>query len=160
MNKNKLKKGNENKKYDFKDFFASMQMLIFYLTENDVMKEDKTINKVIKNAPGYLKLFDNFVSFFNNEGKKFTLNKIMYLFYFFKHLCSNNLAETLQKEYRAPIPKDIKEKIIEKFIKKSDPKDLISIKKLGNAVRRLISRYLAGKIETTDIKEDRNLAYG
>ena len=119
MNKNNLKKGNENKNYDFKNFFASMQMLIFYLTEKGVMKEEETINKVIKNA----------------------------------------LAETLQKEYRAPIDKDIKDKIIEKFIKKNVPKDPISIKNLGTAVRRLISRYLAGKLETTDIKEDRILAY-
>ena len=36
---------------------------------------------------------------------------------------------------------------------------LYSIKDLGAAVRRLISRYLAGKLETTDINEDRDLAY-
>ena len=159
MNKNNLKKGNENKNYDFKNFFASMQMLIFYLTEKGVMKEEETINKVIKNAPSYLKLSDDCTSFFNNEGKMFTLKKIMNLFCFFEHLCFNDLAETLQKEYRAPIDKDIKDKIIEKFIKKNDPKDPISIKNLGTAVRRLISRYLAGKLETTDIKEDRILAY-
>ena len=159
MNKIQSEKDNENKNYFFKFFFSSMQMLIFYLAEKGVMKEEETVKNVINNAPGYLKLSDDCKNFFNNEGKNFTLNKIMNLFCFFEHLCFNDLAETLQKEYKALIPEDIKNKIIEKLIKKNDPNDIISIKSLGTAVRRLISRYLAGKRETIDVNEDRQLAY-
>ena len=36
---------------------------------------------------------------------------------------------------------------------------MIPIKDLGAATRRLISRYLAGKLEVTDIKEDRDLSF-
>ena len=54
---------------------------------------------------------------------------------------------------------DIKNKIIEKLIKKSEPKDIIPIKSLGTAVRRLISRYFAGKRQEMDLKVDRSLAY-
>ena len=97
--------------------------------------------------------------FFNNKGKNFTLNKIRNLFCFLEHLCFNDLVETLQEEYRGKIPEDIKNKIIEKLIKKSEPKDIIPIKSLGTAVRRLISRYLAGKRQTIDVKVDRPLAY-
>ena len=159
MNRNKSEKGNDNKNYDFKFFFSSMQILIFYLAEKGVMKENETISNVINNAPGYLKLSDDCKNFFNKEGKNFTLNKIMNLFCFFEHLCFNDLVETLQDEYKALIPEDIKNKIIEKLIKKSDPNDAIPIKSLGTAVRRLISRYLAGKRQTIDVKVDRPLAY-
>ena len=66
--------------------------------------------------------------FFNNEGKNFTLNKIMNLFCFLEHLCFNDLVETLQEEYKVLIPEDIKNKITEKLIKKSGPNGIISIK--------------------------------
>ena len=158
MNKNNPERDGENKNYDFKDFFASMQMLIFYLTERGVMAEKEKINNVIKNSPSYLKLSEDCISFFDNEGKDFELNKIMSLFCFFEHLCFNDLAETLQNEYKASIPEDIKNKIIEKLIKNPDKEDKIPIKSLGTATRRLISRYLAGKMQVTDIKEDRPLA--
>ena len=158
-NKNKPANGDDNKKCDFKDFFFSMQMLIFYLTEKNEMKEEETINNIIKDSPSYLKLSNECIKFFGNEGKNFTLNKIMNLFCFFEHLCFNDLIETLQEKYKALIPEDIKNKIIEKLLKKSEPKDIISIKSLGTAVRRFISRYLAGKIEKADIKEDRPLIY-
>ena len=158
MNKKNPERDGENKNYDFKDFFASMQMLIFYLTERGVMAEKEKINNVIKNSPSYLKLSEDCISFFDNEGKDFELNKIMSLFCFFEHLCFNDLAETLQNEYKASIPEDIKNKIIEKLIKNPDKEDKIPIKSLGTATRRLISRYLAGKMQVTDIKEDRPLA--
>ena len=159
MKKIKLEKDNENKNYDFKFFFASMQMLIFYLAEKGVMKEKEILSNIINNAPGYLKLSDDCKNFFNNEGKNFTLNKIMNLFCFFEHLCFNDLVETLQEEFKALIPEDIKNKIVEKLIKNNNPNDIISIKSLGTAVRRLISRYFAGKRQAMDVKVDRSLAY-
>ena len=83
----------------------------------------------------------------------------MNLFFFFEHLCFEDLAETLQPEYRQPIDPKLKEKIIEKLIKKKDEFNLIPTKDLGAATRRLISRYLAGKLQVTDITEKRDLSY-
>ena len=157
---NDSEKRNKNKNYDFGNFFTSMQMLIFYLTERGVMKEEETIDKVIKNAPSYLKLSDDCVNFFRNEGKNFTLNKVMDVFSFFEHLNFDVLAETLHAEYRQLIPEDTKKEIIEKLIKNPAPNDKISIKDLGAATRRLISRYLAGKMQVTDIPENSELESG
>ena len=158
MNKNISIKSKNKKRYDFKDFFGSLQILLFYLTEKGVMKEEEKINDVIKNAPGYLKLSNDCKNFFNEEGKKFTLKKIMNLFFFFEHLCFEDLAETLQPEYKELIPENIKSKIIERFIKQEKENDKIPVKYFAAATRRLISRYLAGKLQVTDIKEDRDLA--
>ena len=159
MNKNKSAKANQKRKYDFKYFFGSMQILLFYLTEKGVMNENEKIVNIIKNAPGYLKLSNDCKSFFYNEGKNFSLNQLMNLFFFFEHLCFEDLAETLQPEYRQPIDPKLKEKIIEKLIKKKDEFNLIPTKDLGAATRRLISRYLAGKLQVTDITEKRDLSY-
>ena len=159
MNKNKSAKANQKRKYDFKYFFGSMQILLFYLTEKGVMNENEKIVNIIKNAPGYLKLSNDCKSFFYNEGNNFSLNQLMNLFFFFEHLCFEDLAETLQPEYRQPIDAKLKEKIIEKLIKKKDEFNLIPNKDLGAATRRLISRYLAGKLQVTDITENRDLSY-
>ena len=146
-------------KYDFKEFFGSMQMLIFYLTEKGIMKEDEKIVDILKKAPGYFKLSDDCTDFFYNKGSNLTVNKLMNLFFFFEHLCFEDLAQTLQNEYKKEIPEDKKKDIINKLLKQKEQKDNIAVKDLAAAVRRLISRYLAGKLEVTDINEDRDLAF-
>ena len=159
MNKTKLAKRNVKEKYDFKNFFGSLQILLFYLTEKGVMREDERIIDIIKSSPGYLKISNDCKNFFNIEGKNLTINKIMSLFFFFEHLCFEDLSETLQPEYKAKIPKETQEIIIEKLLKKKNENEIIPTKSLAAATRRLISRYLAGKIEYTDIKEDRDLTF-
>ena len=83
----------------------------------------------------------------------------MSLFFFFEHLCFEDLADTLQLEYKMEIPEDLKVLITNKLLKEKDPQDKITIKDLGAATRRLISRYLAGKSQVNDVKEDTDLAY-
>ena len=158
MNKEKIVKGKGN--YDFKEFFGSMQMIIFYLTQKGFMKEDEKIESILDSAPKYFKLSNDCYNFFKNEGKELTVNKLMNLFFFFEHLCFEDLEETLQNEYKKEIPDDVKLAITNKLLKKEkDPNEKYTIKDLGAAVRRLISRYLAGKLATTDINEDRELAF-
>ena len=158
MNKNKSAKANQKRKYDFKEFFGSLQILLFYLTEKGVIDPEEKIINVIKNAPGYLKLSNDCKSFFYNEGNQFSLNQLMNLFFFFEHLCFDDLVETLQPEYKAEIPDDLKNKIIETVIKNNKIKE-IPVKDLGAATRRFISRYLAGKLQVTDIAEDNHLYF-
>ena len=94
-----------------------MQILIYYLTEKNIIKENETIINVIYDTPYYLKFSYDFYKFLINEGKNFTLNNIVDLFCFFEQLCFNDLVKTLQNEYRALVPEDMKNKIIEKLIK-------------------------------------------
>ena len=83
----------------------------------------------------------------------------MHVFFFFEHLCFEDLEKTLQPEYQAKLSEEQKNAITNKLLnKKKDPKDIITIRDLAAATRRLISRYLAGKLEFTDIKEDVDLA--
>jgi hypothetical protein len=44
MNKEKVKG------YDFKDFFGSIQLFIFYLTQKGDIEDNVTVNNIIKNS--------------------------------------------------------------------------------------------------------------
>ena len=157
MNKEKMDK--YKMKYDFKDFFASIQILIFYLTEKEIMKEDEKIINIVKSAPEFFILSKDCHNFFCNDACEITVNKLLSLFFYFEHLCFEDLEKTLQPEYQAKLSEEQKKAITNKLLnKKKDPKDIITIRDLAAATRRLISRYLAGKLEFTDIKEDADLA--
>jgi len=143
--------------YDFKDFFGSIQLFIFYLTQKGDIEDNVTVDNVIKNAPTYLKVSDDFKNFFEKEGKNLIIEKIMNLFFFIEHLCFEYSIKTLQKEYKKEIPKDLQNKITGKLLNKEKLNEAYSIKDLGAAVRRFISRYLAGTMQELEIKEERKL---
>jgi len=117
----------------------------------------KIIN-VIKGTPDYLKLSDDFKNFFKKEGENITINKLMSLFFYFEHLCFDDLVETLQPEYKLTIPDDVKNTIIENLLKQKNINDKITTKDLAAATRRFISRYLAGSLQTTDFDEKKILS--
>ena len=76
----------------------------------------------------------------------------MNIFFFIEHLCFKELSETLQKEYKAEISKDLQEKIKQKLLSPqiNNEGEGYTIRQLSAAVRRFISRYLAGKRELFD----------
>lgn len=148
----------ERHNYDFKGFFGSLQLLLFYLANNDVKKGEK-ISIIINQAPPYLKITADCINFFNNEGNMLILDKLMNIFFFIEHLCFNDLVESLQPEYQKEIPEDVEQRIREKLLVQRNHEDVYTIGDLAAAVRRYISRYLVGKRQTTDIDENRDLAY-
>ena len=133
-------------------FFASLQLLIFYLGNNN-LNENDTINSIIENAPKYLRIEDHFSEFFREEGKELKANKIMGIFFFFEHLCYQELFNTIQNNYKKDIKEEIKEKISTKLLD-NELNFQINIKDLGAALRRFISRYLVGKNQNAIINEN------
>ena len=146
--------------YDFKEFFTSLQIIIFYLNEKINEKKDETFNNFLKNSPDYLRISLDCKEFFFNEGNNLTIDKIMDIFFFFEHLCFKDLINNLQEEYKEKIPEDIKEKIRNQLLNKDNyPEGLYTVKELGAALRRYISRYLVGKTQEIDVKLDRELSF-
>ena len=143
--------------YDFKDLYSSMLILLFYLEKQKDIKEDTLIHDIIKINSEKLKLSKDCINFFCNGGKNIPLKKMMDLFFCFEHLYFEELTKSLSLEYKAPIPEEIKNKIIEKLLNKKDLNDKINIKGLSAAIRRLISRYLVGKTTNLDINPDTEL---
>ena len=145
------------KNKDFKPFFGSMQLIIFYLT-NNLYKNDEKIIDILNKAPKYLKISDICINFFSKEGKDFKVEKLMNVFFFIEHLCFEDLSNTLQPEYKKEIPKELQDKIKHKLLEQKND-NVLSVKELAAALRRYISRYLAGKRESVDINETRELYY-
>ena len=84
----------------------------------------------------------------------------MNIFFYFEHLCFEELTKTLQFEYQAKIEKNLENKIKEELIANVTKKeDKLFIRDLSAALRRFISRYLAGTSQTTDINENISLEY-
>ena len=144
--------------YDFKDLYSSMLILLFYLEKQKDIKEDTLIHDIVKINSEKLKLSKDCINFFCNEGKNIPLKKMMDLFFCFEHLYFGELTKSLSSEYKAPIPEEIKNKIIEKLLKQKDSNGKITTKDLAAAIRRLISRYLVGAPIDQDINPDIDLS--
>ena len=141
-----------------KNFFGSLQLIIFYLTNNN-FKADEEIKEILKEPPEYLKINNNCSSFFNQGDNNFKANQIMNIFFYFEHLCFDDLTKTLQQEYKAKINKETENKIKVQLLANPLKEDKLFIKDLSAALRRFISRYLAGMSQTTDINENTPLEY-
>ena len=145
-----------NVKKDFKDIVGSFQIILFFLSENPIWKEEDKIEKIIMNK--YLKISNDCYKFLTNEGKSISINKIMNLFFIFEHLCFDDWKKTLQADFKIEIDKEIKLKITEKLIKNYNVK-AYSLKDLSAALRRYISRYLVGASQAIDIENTRPLPF-
>ena len=148
------------KNYDFKDFFGSIQMLIFFCKEIGNIVDNIELDKIINKPQPYLKFSEDFKNFFSNDEYKLNqlkIDKIMDMFFFIEHFCFKRITEILYIVYKREIPDNIKNEIINKLVKKGKQKYIITIKDLGAAVRRFITRYSAGNLESINISEDREL---
>ena len=149
----------EEGKYDFSKFYSSLNLIIFYLLNNNHNSEDKIFLELKKN-PIFLKLSDDCKNFFseNGPGKDFRINKLMNIFFYIEHYCFEDLCETLQIEYRKEISPIIVEKIKKDLLNNKNEK-YYTLKDLAAALRRFISRYLVGQRQEVEINERRELYY-
>ena len=138
--------------YDFKPFFDSMQLIIFYLVNNSY-NNDENIKNILIGRPRYLKINEDCLEFLLDEECGFKLDKIMNLLLLFEHLCFNDLD--LPDIFKVQINEETQKKIEELKENKSN-KD-INIKEFGPALRRFISRYLIGKKQKSDINPKNSL---
>ena len=133
--------------YDFKPFFDSMQLIIFYLINNSFNNHEE-IKNILMGAPTYLRINEDCSEFLRDEDSDFKVDKIMNLFLLFEHLCFNDLCLDLPDTYKVQINEETQKKI-EELKNKFD--ENLTIKEFGAALRRFISRYLTGKKQKSDI---------
>ena len=150
---------NNIKSRDYKNIYNSFIILLFYLTNQKTEKQEAIINDIIKNIPEKIKLSEDSKYFFSQIGINLALKKFMNLFFFFEHLCFNDLIQNLGPEYKCSISPEIKNRIIEKLLKKNNLNDKITPRNLASAIRRLISRYLVGTMSDIDIEANRDLSF-
>ena len=140
--------------YDFTQLMFSIQLIIYYLTQEKKPIET-TVNNIIDKAPDYLNISEDCKSFFENN-YKFTIEKLFEIFSFIELFCFDIISKNLKEEYKIDLDKELIAKVeqyfsngIEKRIEKKD---------LAYAIRKLISRYLISNRSDNDINPDNLLS--
>ena len=144
---------NENE--DYKESLFSLQLLIDYIQKTG-KNQNMSISEVIRNIPDHINIIDEIKNFFITH-TEFSVNKLVRIFELFEHLCWDQIKDNLLDEYKKNIDDEKSKLISEYYIANPDKKNYIKKIELAGAVRKLISRYLAGKRSQSETNEDKNL---
>ena len=158
---NELLKANNNNKF-YNEVFASLQILM-----NEIIKENYDQNhliyKIIENRPNYMTLNEELVKLFKDkyeyfmEEKVFTINSLVSVFEYFEALCWKDIKKNVLLDYQLDLPEEAGKFIQDYFEKNKKEEKIINKKNFTTALRRLISRYIAGSRQETDIKPEAKL---
>ena len=154
-------KENEKDRKIMKEILSSCQILIDYIQKENYNK-NQILSDIIENLPYYLELNRKFKNFFKNSQNKsksfFTINTLLNIYKIIELFCWKETEENINEQYKESIDKDKRLKIIQFFKDYNLLNDkLIGKNNLAAAIRRFISRYLAGKRVDTDIDEKQEL---
>ena len=149
---NNIKDKLENQNKDLTKILSSMQLLIYYLTQERKESTDE-IKTIIDELPDYVDLSKECIDFL--EKLKLKVEEIEGLYSYIELLCFKPIINNLREHYK----KKIEDKTAENILKLFDEKKITSFNKidLASACRKLISRYLVGTRDDTDYSENNNL---
>jgi len=92
------------------------------------------------------------------DNELFTVDSLINIYNIFELIYWEKIKENLEEDYLKELNNNIKQKIND-FFSKNENKHIITKQKLSTAIRRLISRYLAGKRRQKEIDEKNQLFY-
>ena len=140
------------------EFLFSLQILIDIILEKNYPKTE-LISKIIEqnNINESLNIL---MDFFNDplDNELFTVDSLINIYNIFELICWEKIKDNLEEDYLMELNNNIKQKI-DDFFSKNENKHIITKQKLSTAIRRLISRYLAGKRGQKEIDEKNQLYY-
>ena len=147
----------ENSRKILNEIFFSCQILIDYIQKENYNKLN-SIFDIINELPNFIEI-NNFLKKFFSENKNFSINMLLNIYKYFEHFCWKEIRVNINEQYQEKIDKNKKIEIINFFknLEKEKNDNLITKKDLAFALRRFISRYLAGKRGDTDIDEKQKL---
>ena len=140
----------------FNEVFSSLQILM-----NEIIKEnydqDVLIYDIIEKLPNYIILNKELVDLlkkskeqYMNE-KVFTINSLVSIFEYFEALCWPQINKNILDDYTLVLTEESKKHVLDYFKKTENENKIINIQDFTFALRRLISRYLAGSRQEIDI---------
>ena len=133
---------------------------------NEILKENYNQNyllyDIIEKMPKYIILNEQLIKLITDQytkynEKSFTINSLFSIFEYFEDLCWEEIQKNIPQDYMLDLPKDIKKVIFNYFNTISLEKKIITRINLSEALRKLISRSIAGTRQETDIKSDLEL---
>jgi hypothetical protein len=153
---------NNNTRF-YNDVFASLQILM-----NEIIKENYPQNyllyKVIESKPNYIILNAQLVEFLKKqyeyyESESFTIQKLMGIFDYFEALCWKEIEKKVPVDYQLELEEEFKTYLKTYFEKNINEKKIINKDNLTSALRKLLSRYISGSKQESEIKNDAKLKY-
>ena len=153
---------NRNDKFK-NEIFSSLQILM-----NEIVKENYEPNyliyNIIEGLPEYIILKPELKNMFKEtyeyfmEEKAFSIDSLVSIFEYFEALCWKEIRErNILEDYKIKISDEAKKHVTQYFENNKDKQKLINQNNFTNALRKLISRSLAGSRQDIDIKSEANL---
>ena len=143
----------------FNEIFSSLQILM-----NEIIKEnydqDTLIYDIVEKLPNYIILNQELVNLLKRtkelymDEKVFTINNLVSIFEYFEALCWPQINQNILEDYTLVLSEESKKHVLDYFKKIENQDKIINIQDFTFALRRLISRCLAGSRQEIDIKSD------
>ena len=138
-----------------RNILFSLQLLIFYLQKENKNSFD-LLSDVIDKLPDYISLCEDCKNLL--ETNNFMIENLIDIYEYIELISYDQIIDNVNEFYKKEISEDEKNKIKNYFEQiKTDDSKIIQIDVLSNAVRKFISRFLSGKREDTEYKEQEPL---
>ena len=149
---------NKSNKF-YNEVFSSLQILMNEIVKGNY-EPSHLIYKIIETLPVYIILNKELKNMFKETyeyylGEKiFSLNTLVSIFEYFEALCWKEIRKKVAEDCKLKISDEAKKYITEYFANDKEKKNLINQKNFTTALRRFISRSLAGSRQESEIKLD------
>ena len=143
----------------YNDVFSSLQILM-----NEIVKENYEpsipiyeiiikLPKVVTINSQIVKLLqEKYLSDVNQQLNLFSINSLVPFLEYFETLCWEEIKQNICEDYKINLSDQNKKHILDYFEKNKNPENLINKKNATVALRKLLSRFIAGRREEVDIK--------
>jgi len=151
-----LKENKNNRVYN--DIFSSLQILMIEIIKENY-DQNYLLYDIIKKLPKYIILNEDITKLMHdnyNDKNSFTINSLVSFFEYFEDLCWNQIKNFIPSKYQVEINEDTKQYILNYFNSINQNKK-INKKNFTSALRKLISRSIAGSRQDIDMKPDLKL---
>ena len=127
---------------NFDILYDSFILLVYYLNNQLYAKKDsKIIDFIDKAKKKYINFGEQFITFFNEDGKDIVIEKLLNSILYMEHLCYEHLIPKIDNKFKEGLDQSKKEEI-KKYFNDKHNDTVITKKVISSAVRRFITRYL------------------
>ena len=153
---------NKNNRF-YNDVFSSLQILMKEILKENY-EQDYLLYEVIEKLPNYIRLNEELINFFKKyydyklNKKLFSVNSLIGIFDYFEALCWFEIQNHIPPDYKQDLSEDIIH-YINKYFESKYLNKIINKENFTYALRKLISRYISGERQDTEIKNDAKLKF-
>ena len=153
---------NKNNRF-YNDVFSSLQILMKEILKENY-EQDYLLYEVIEKLPNYIRLNEELINFFKKyydyklNKKLFSVNSLIGIFDYFEALCWFEIQNHIPPDYKQDLSEDIIH-YINKYFEAKYLNKIINKENFTYALRKLISRYISGERQDTEIKNDAKLKF-